>query len=54
MDGCERRCLFNQLIEEGDIGKHQLVLTDVGIEPVYLEDITRDDIELAINAIIAE
>ena len=54
MDGCERRCLFNQLLEEVGIGKHQLALTDVGIEPVYLEDITRDDIELAINAIIAE
>ena len=54
VDGCERRCLFNQLLEEGLIGKHQLALTDVGIEPVYLEDITRDDIELAKNAIIAE
>jgi uncharacterized metal-binding protein len=54
VDGCERRCLFNELLEEGLVGKHQLALTDVGIEPVYLEDITRDDIELAKNAIIAE
>ena len=28
-----------------------LALTNVGIEPVYLADITRDDIELTKNAI---
>jgi len=28
-----------------------LALTNVGIQPVYLEDITRDDIELTKNAI---
>jgi hypothetical protein len=28
-----------------------LALTNVGIEPVYLEDITRNDIELTKNAI---
>ena len=54
VDGCERRCLFNEHLEEGLVGKHQLALTDVGIEPVYLEDITRDDIELTKNAIKAE
>jgi uncharacterized metal-binding protein len=51
---CEKRCLFNELLEEGLVGKHLLALTVLGIEPVYLEDITRDDIELAKNAIIAE
>lgn len=54
VDGCERMCVFNELLEEGLIGKHQLALTDIGIEPVYLKDITRDDIELTKNAIIAE
>jgi len=54
VDGCDKRCLFNQLLEEGLVGKHLLALTDVGIEPVYLGDITRDDIQLAKNAIIAE
>jgi uncharacterized metal-binding protein len=54
VDGCERRCLFNKLLEEGLFGKYQLALTDVGIEPVYLEDITRDDVELTKDAIIAE
>jgi uncharacterized metal-binding protein len=54
VDGCERRCLFNEFLEEGLVGKHQLALTDVGIEPASLEDITRDDIELTKNAIKAE
>lgn len=54
IDGCEKRCLFNELLKEGLVGKHLLTLTDLGIEPVYLEDITRDDIEMAKNAIIAE
>lgn len=54
IDGCDNKCLFNELLEEGLIGKHHLVLSDVGIDPVYLDDITQDDIELAKEAIIAE
>ncbi len=54
VDGCEKKCLFNHLLEEGLIGKHYLDLSDVGIIPMYLENITRDDIELAKEAIIAE
>ncbi len=54
VDGCEKKCLLNELLEEGLVANHLLALTDVGIEPLYLEDITRDDIELAKNAIIAE
>ena len=46
--------MFRELLEKGLVGKHQLALSDLGIEPVNLEDITRDDIELAKNAIIAE
>lgn len=30
--GCERRCVFNELLEEGLISTHQLALVDVGIE----------------------
>lgn len=54
VDGCEKRCVFKKLFSEGYTGKHQLTLTDVGIEPVCQEDITRDDIELAKDAVIAE
>lgn len=35
-------------------GKHQLALLDVGIEPVHLEYITREYIELTQEAVIAE
>lgn len=54
VDGCERKCLFNDFLERGLVGKYQLALTDVGIEPTFMSDITREDIELAKNAIIAE
>lgn len=54
VEGCENKCLFNELLEEGLVGKHHLVLSDVGIDPVYLEDITREEIELAKEAIITE
>lgn len=54
VDGCEKQCLFNQLLEEGLVGKHHLDLSDVGINIAYVEDIKRDDIDLAKDAIIAE
>jgi uncharacterized metal-binding protein len=54
VEGCENKCLFNELLEEGLVGKHHLVLSDVGIDPVYLEDISREEIELAKEAIISE
>jgi len=49
-----KRAFPDSLLEEGLVGKHLLALADVGIEPVYLGDITRDDIQLAKNSIIAE
>ncbi|MGB3210720.1 MAG: putative zinc-binding protein [Desulforhopalus sp.] len=54
LDGCDRRCLFNALLDKGLVGEHQLALTDVGIEPMYVKDITRNDIELAKDAVMAE
>jgi uncharacterized metal-binding protein len=54
VDGCDKKCLFHQQLERGNLSKYQLTLTDMGIEPIYTEDITRDDIDLAKEAIIAE
>lgn len=54
LDGCDRQCLFNAFLENGLVGEHRLALTDVGIEPMYMKDITRNDIELAKDAVIAE
>ncbi len=54
LDGCDRQCLFNIFLEKGLIGEHTLALTDVGIEPIFMRDITRSDIELAKDAVIAE
>ena len=54
VDGCEKKCLFKAYLEKGLVGKHHLALPDVGIEPLYFKDMTRDEIELAKDAIIAE
>lgn len=54
VDGCDKKCSFYEQLERGLLSKHQLALTDLGIEPIYTEDITRDDIDLAKEAIIAE
>lgn len=54
VDGCENQCLFNQLIEEGLVGKHYLMLSDIGIDAIHHDDITRQDVELAKDAIVAE
>ncbi len=54
LDGCDRQCLFNSFLEKGFVGEHHMALTDVGIDPVYLDDITRNDIDLAKDAVIAE
>lgn len=54
IDGCEKQCLFTACLEQGIVGKHYLALPDVGIEPLYFQDITREDIELAKDAVIAE
>jgi len=54
LDGCDSQCLFNTFLEKGLVGKHHLTLPDVGIEPMYMKDVTRNDIELAKDAVIAE
>lgn len=54
VDGCERKCLFNIYLEKGLVSKHQLALSDIGIDALYLDDIKRADIELAKDAIVAE
>lgn len=54
VDGCESKCLFNAYLEKGLAGKHQLSLSDIGIDTLYLDDIKRDDIELAKGAIVVE
>lgn len=54
VEGCANKCLFNALLEEGLVGKHHLALSDVGIAPLYFDDITQDDIKLAKEAILAE
>lgn len=54
VDGCEEKCLFKAYLEKGLIGKHHLALPDLGIDPLNFEDISREEIELAKDAIIAE
>ena len=54
VDGCERKCLFNIYLEKGLVSKHQLTLGDIGIDTLHLDDIKREDIELAKDAIAAE
>lgn len=54
LDGCDRKCLSRSFAKNDDPDVHRLALTDVGIEPSETEDITRDDIELAKDAVIAE
>ena len=54
IDGCEEQCLFNELLEDGLVGKHHLALSDIGIAPRQYDDISREDIELAKEAIIVE
>lgn len=54
VDGCDRRCMFNQLLEEGLVGKHHLALSDVGIDILHYNDIEQGGIDLAKDAIIAE
>lgn len=54
VDGCEKRCVLNQLLEEGLVGRHYLALSDVGIDITSPDDVERKHIELAKDAIIAE
>ena len=54
IDGCEEQCLYKYYLEKGLVGKYHLTLPDVGIETLYFKDITREDIELAKDAVIAE
>lgn len=54
IDGCEEQCLYKNYLEKGFVGKHHLTLPSVGTEPLYFKDITREDIELAKDAVIAE
>ena len=46
VSGCDKNCLFNEKLKNRFNGTHQLVLIEVGIEPVWFDDITRDDIDL--------
>ena len=54
IDGCEEQCLYKYYLEKGLVGKHHLTLPGVGIEPLSFKDITREDIELAKDAVIVE
>jgi len=54
VDGCGERCLYKRHLDNGTLGKYYLNLEDVGIVPIHLEDIAREDIELAKDAIDAE
>ncbi len=54
VDGCDRQCLFNIFLDKGLVGEHNLALNDVGIEPTYMREIKRSDIDLAKDAVIAE
>lgn len=54
VSGCQKSCVFNLHIDKKNPKNHRLMLVDLGIEPDFIEDITRDDIELTKDAIIAE
>lgn len=54
VDGCDKRCVFNELLEEGCICKYQLTLTDLGIAADDTTDITQDLIQRTKNGIVAE
>ena len=54
VDGCDRQCLFTTFLDKGLVGRHHLALSDVGIEPLSSNDISREEIELAKDAVIAE
>lgn len=54
VDGCEQQCLYREYPKKGLVGKQHLNLPGVGIEPLYFKDITREDIELAKDAVFAE
>lgn len=53
VDGCEMKCLFNQSRKRGFTNNNHLSLNDIGIEIRQYDDFTREDIELAKDAIIA-
>lgn len=52
VDGCDKQCLLQSFPENQP--PHYLDLTDLGIDPDGEEDISRDDIDLAKDGIIAE
>jgi uncharacterized metal-binding protein len=54
VSGCQKSCKFNEHIEKENPEYHRLMLADIGIEPDFIEDITREDIELTKDAVIAE
>ena len=54
VDGCDEQCLYRDYLKKGLVGKHHLTLPGVGIDPLSFQDITREDIELAKDAVIAE
>lgn len=54
VSGCRERCRFNDMRQKKFSTAHQFILSEVGIEPEELDEITRDDIDLAKDAVIAE